>query len=321
MERSRLRLSAPHVVALLLGPAAPIVELAIPMDVFGAAPARASRPGYEVRLCTAEPGPVPLARAVSITTAHGLADLAEADTVFVIGGPAAPPAAIRAAHARGARVVGVGSGVLALARAGLLDGRRAVCRTDVADDLRRRHPAVQVDATGLYTSGDDVITCAGGSALLDLCLGLVRRDHGVAVAHAVARTLVAPPHRAGDQTQVVVLPFPEQTDRLAELLDWIRARLDQPLTLGDLAAAINTSPRTLARRFHATLGTTPIQWLLSQRIEFAQHLLETTLEPIEHIAKITGLGSPSNFRRQFTRATGSSPRSYRRRFAGELGRS
>jgi AraC family transcriptional activator FtrA len=149
-------------------------------------------------------------------------------------------------------------------------------------------------------------------ATLDLCLHLVRRDHGAAVADALSLWLVAPPLRAGDQPQCAAAPVSKTGDRLSGLLDWASARIDQPLTLADMAQAAGVSRRTLARRFHAALGTTPLQWVLAQRIRRAQELLESTDHPMDQVAERSGLGSPGNLRQQFTRALGMSPQRYRR---------
>ncbi|HYH32555.1 MAG TPA: helix-turn-helix domain-containing protein [Pseudonocardia sp.] len=302
--------SRTHVVAVLAVHGAPVVELAVPRAVFGAArpsPARVpgtTAPWYEVRPFDGD-----------------LDQLADAATVVVAGAPGVPPApsvalrrALRAARARGARLVAVGSGTFVLAAAGVLARRRATTHWSAVDDLRRHHPDVLVDGAALYTEDDGILTCAGAAATLDLCLELVRQDHGAAVAHALGRWMVAPPHRAAGQQQLVATPRAEQQDDLAPLLEWASARLDRPLSLADLAQAAGVSPRTLARRFHAALGTTPLQWLLTQRIRLAQELLESTEHPVEQIAGLSGLGSAGNLRQQFARALGVSPQRYRRQF-------
>jgi AraC family transcriptional regulator, transcriptional activator FtrA len=306
----------PHAVAVLAAHPAPGIELAVPTAVFGMPrPAlhdlHRTRGWYEVRICDGD---------------LGLDVMAAADTIVVAAGPDVPPDpeagvhhALRRARARRARIVGIGSGAFVLAAAGVLAGRRATTHWSVCDELRRRHPEVVVDDPVLYTEDDGVFTSPGGAATLDLCLDLVRRDHGVTVAAAVARWLLAPPNRAGDQPQCTVPPVSEAGDQLSELLDWASARLDRPLTLAELARAAGVSPRTLARRFHAALGTTPLQWLLTQRIRRAQELLESTDHPIDQIAERSGFGSPGNLRQQFTRALGMSPQRYRRTFRASAG--
>lgn len=311
-----------HAVAIAVSPGIPIFELAVPCEVFGIHRPDLVDPWYEARLCTVEPGRTPVAGGFSVEGRHGMADLVSADTVIV---PACvsvhadpPPALVRAlrqAHTRGARIAAICSGAFVLAAAGLLTGRRAATHWMHAAELQRRYPDVHVDASVLYVQDGPVFTSAGTAAGLDLCLELVRQDHGTAVANLLARRLVIPPHRSGGQAQYVQTPLPPADDRLAGLLDWALARLDQPLTLTDLARTAGVSTRTLARRFHATVGTSPLQWLLDQRIRHAQHLLETSDEPVERIAVLAGFGSPANLRQHFTRTTGVSPLAYRRTFA------
>lgn len=312
-----------HVVAVAVSSRIPIFELAVPCEVFGTRRPDLVDPWYEFRLCTVVPGRATVAAGFSVDSQHGVADLISADTVIV---PACadvhadpPPAlvdAVQQAYARGARIAAICSGAFVLAAAGLLDGRRATTHWMHAAELRRRYPDVDVDASVLYVQDGPIFTSAGTAAGLDLCLELIRKDHGSAVANAVARRLVIPPHRDGGQSQYVETPLPQTDDHLAGLLDWVLARLDQPLSLADLANAAGLSKRTLARRFQAAVGTSPLQWLLSQRIRHAQHLLETTNEPVERISQIAGFGSPANLRQHFTRATGVSPATYRRTFAG-----
>lgn len=282
-ERHAVEHAVKHVVAVLTTPAASIVELGMPAEVF--MPER-----YAMRFCAAAPGRVTLASGFSIDAPHGLDGLATAGTVIVPGGsvrPIDPPSAIihalRTAAGRGARIVGTGSGTFVLAAAGLLTGRRATTRHDLADDLRRRFPRVLVDSSAPTVVDGGIRTCAGGTTTIDLCRELARHDDR-----------------------------PTTADDLADVIEWATARLAQPLSLADLARAAHVSSRTLARRFEAALGTSPMQWLLAQRIRRAQHLLNTTCEPVERIAGMTGFGSTSNFRLQFTRATGVSPQSYRR---------
>jgi AraC family transcriptional activator FtrA len=324
------RARRPHKVAVLAARPAPGIDLAVPTAVFGALHPTLLRnlPGvrdwYEMRVCggdlvSLEPARRPAGAAIDTDRAPDV--LATADTIIVAAGPDVPPdpqpgirRALRQARARRARLVGIGSGAFVLAAAGVLAGRRATAHWSVCDELRCRHPEVAVEDPVLYTEDGGIFTSAGAAATLDLCLELVRQDHGAAAANALARWLIAPPHRAADQPQLVAAPMSETGDRLSELLEWASARLDQPLTLADLAQAAGVSPRTLARRFHAALGTTPLQWLLAQRIRRAQELLESTDQPIDRIAERSGFGSPGNLRQQFTRALGLSPQRYRRMF-------
>jgi transcriptional regulator GlxA family with amidase domain len=289
--------------------------------VFGMNRLDLPEPWYDVRLCGLDRGRVDVDRGFSVDVEYGLEGLETADTVIVPSAvnvhgvqPAQLGAAIRAAHGRGSRIASICSGAFVLADAGILDGRRATTHWIYAEELGRRYPAVRVDASVLYRQDGQVFTSAGTAAGLDLCLELVRQDHGWAVANQLARRLVIPPHRAGGQAQYVETPLPETDDRFAELLDWALARLDRPLTLIDLAHAGHLSTRTLARRFHAALGTSPMRWLLAERIRRAQELLETTDEPIERVSELVGFGRPSSLRGHFLRATGVSPLAYRRTF-------
>jgi AraC family transcriptional regulator, transcriptional activator FtrA len=310
-----------HVVAVVVTPGAPIFELAVPCEVFGIDRPELADPWYELRLCTVEPGRTRVAAGFEVDPGHGLEVLAEADTIIV---PACgdvhatqPPAlleALRAAHARGARIAAICTGAFVLAAAGLLAGRRATAHWMHAEELSRRHPEIDLDPFVLYAQDGSIFTSAGTAAGLDLCLELVRQDHGSAVANMLARRIVVAPHRGGGQAQFVETPLPRAGDSLAGLLDWALARLDQPLALSDLARAAHLSKRTLARRFESAVGMTPMRWLLAQRIRRAQQLLEATDEPVERIAALAGFGSPANLRQHFSRATGVSPLSYRRTF-------
>jgi transcriptional regulator GlxA family with amidase domain len=316
--------AVPRVVAMIVLPGTPILELAVPTQVFGTDPPGLGGSWYELRMCSDPPGEAAVVPGISVGTSHGFEAIADADTVIVPAGDhdsaVDPPrdliVALQDAHSRGARIAAIRSGTFLVAAAGLLDGRTATTHWAHAEELGRRHPEVQVHPSALYTGDGTIFTCAGGAATLDLCLELIRHDYGVTMANRVGHAMIAPPHRAGEQAQVVQTLW---TDRdLAKLLDWVLARLDQPLTLADLCRAADMSPRTLARRFHSALGTTPVQWLVTQRIRLAQELLETTNEPIQRIAERTGLGTLPNFRRQFTRATGVPPQTFRRTFRGRL---
>ncbi|MHA6619806.1 GlxA family transcriptional regulator [Pseudonocardia sp. DLS-67] len=281
---------ATHAVAVLVTPAASVVELGTPAEVFVHA-------RYVLRYCADDPGGVTLASGFSIDATHGLDQLVTADTVIVPGGPGRAldpqPAishALRTAATRGARFVAGGSGTFVLAVAGLLTGRRATTRHDLADDLRCRFPRVRVDTSAPIVVDGTIRTCAGGTTTAELCRELVRHDDR-----------------------------PDTADDLADVIEWATVRLGDPLSLADLARAAHVSSRTLARRFEAALGTSPMQWLLAQRIRRALHLLDTTCEPVERIARMTGFGSTSNFRLQFTRATGVSPQAHRRAVRERVG--
>jgi transcriptional regulator GlxA family with amidase domain len=224
--------------------------------------------------------------------------------------------ALQRAHRRGARMMSVCSGAFTLAAAGLLDGRRATTHWMHADELARRYPSIDVDPKVLYVDEGDVLTSAGTAAGIDLCLHVVRQDLGADVANAVARRMVVPPHRDGGQAQFVDQPVARCADEdpLSGVLGWMLEHLDEPLTVEDLARRSTMSPRTFARRFRAVTGTTPLQWLLSQRVLLAQRLLETSDDPVELIATRCGFGTAAGLRQHFQRSTGTSPMAYRRTF-------
>ncbi|MEU4575309.1 helix-turn-helix domain-containing protein [Nonomuraea sp. ATR24] len=293
-------------------------ELSLAYEVFGFAPAGVE-PWYDLAVC----GPAPVrAGRFLLEPDHGLGHLPRAHTVIVPGWADVdvdPPAdlvdAVRAAHEAGARVVSLCTGVFVLAAAGLLDGRRATTHWAHTEVLASRYPEVTVDPDVLYVDNGSVLTSAGKAAAMDLCLHLVRLDRGSSVANVVARRLVVPPHRDGGQAQFVTTPVPEPGNHpLTGLFPWVMARLDQPLTVEDLARQARMSSRTLGRHFRSVTGTTPLQWLLTQRIRRAQELLETTGESMDAIAAATGMGTATTLRRNFNRAVGVAPDAYRRTF-------
>ncbi|MFD3497871.1 helix-turn-helix domain-containing protein [Streptomyces sp. NPDC058676] len=294
-------------------------ELAVASEVFGAAPVGVTGPWYDVAVCGS--GAVRVGR-FRLEPDHGLDRLQRADTVIV---PAwadvdeDPPAdlvgAVRAAHEAGARVASLCTGAFVLAAAGLLDGKRATTHWAHTEVLAARYPRVAVDPDVLYVDNGTVLTSAGKAAALDLCLHLVRLDHGSSIANAVARRLVVPPHRAGGQAQFVAAPVPTRDDHpLAALFPWVIERLDQPLTVADLACQARMSSRNLGRHFRAATGTTPLQWMLTQRIRRAQELLETTDDSVDAVATATGMGTATTLRRHFHRTVGVPPDTYRRTF-------
>ncbi|WP_372664194.1 helix-turn-helix domain-containing protein [Amycolatopsis kentuckyensis] len=305
-----------HAVALAATDGMLSFELTIATEVFG------DDPRYDFAVCGS--APVRVGRFLLEPDA-GLDRLARAGTVLVPGWAdvdADPPTdlveAVRAAHAAGARVASLCTGAFVLAAAGLLDGLRATTHWAHTDVLAARFPRVTVDPDVLYVDNGSVLTSAGKAAAMDLCLHLLRADHGPAAANAVARRLVVPPHRAGGQAQYVATPVPPRDDHpLAALLPWITARLDRPLTVEDLARQAKVSTRHLTRHFHAATGTTPLQWLLTQRIRRAQELLENTDSPVETIAAAVGMGTATTLRRHFNRTVGVPPDTYRRTFRGQ----
>ncbi|GAB4585238.1 GlxA family transcriptional regulator [Nocardia sp. IFM 10818] len=301
-------------------------ELSIPATIFGRPQPDLSPDWYELRLCgTGERAPG-AETGLTLRTDYGLDGLVGADTVIV---PSVPEAcvedglplpadlitALREAAAAGARMVSLCTGAFALAEAGLLDGRRATAHWMHTAELARRYPRVRVDDSVLYTDDGDLLTSAGMTAGLDLCLHLVRRDLGARVANQLARRMVVAAHRTGGQAQFIDLSVPATDEHtLAPVLDWARANLDQPLTIEDLARRAAVSPRTLYRRLQETTGTTPLQWLLNQRLGRAQTLLETTHLSVEKVAELSGLGTANNLRHHFLKQIGVSPSDYRRAF-------
>ncbi|WP_063049793.1 GlxA family transcriptional regulator [Nocardia arthritidis] len=307
-----------HRVVALVRPLQSTFELGCAAEVFGTE--RAGVPQYyEFEVCAERPGPVATTSGYALSVSRGLSALASADTVLIPGwAPVDAPLpdrvrrALLRAHARGARLVTICSGVFALARTGLLDGRSATTHWARAAQLAREFPEVRVEPDVLYVDHGDVATSAGAGAGIDLCLHLVRQDHGAAHAALIARHMVMPPHREGGQLQYA--PPPPPADALDGLLEWAGARLGTPLSVSDLAAQLSVSPRTLARRFADQLGTSPGAWLLSRRVAEARLLLEETELPVEAIAARVGLTSAVNLRRRFRAQVGTTPGAYRRAF-------
>jgi transcriptional regulator GlxA family with amidase domain len=294
-------------------------ELAVALEIFGNAPQDATRAWYEVLVCG--PGPVQIGP-FTIEPQHGLDRLATADSVIVpaIADVDAPLSdglvdAVRVAHESGARVASLCTGAFVLGAAGLLDDRSATTHWAHTSALSARHPRAVVDPGVLYTDNGSVLTSAGKAAAVDLSLHLIHLDHGASVANAAARRLVMAPHRPGGQAQFVTTPVSATGDhRLAQLLSWAQQRLDQPLTIDDLARQANLSPRQLGRQFLSVTGRTPLQWLSTQRVRHAQGLLETTESSIEAVAAASGMGTATTLRRQFKRVVGVPPDTYRRSF-------
>ncbi|MEU1980647.1 helix-turn-helix domain-containing protein [Nocardia sp. NPDC019395] len=307
-----------HRVVALVRPVQSTFELGCAVEVFGTC--RDGVPQYyEFEVCAERPGQVPTSAGYAITVTRGLAELSRADTVLIPGwSPVEAPLsaevrrALLRAHDRGARLVTICSGVFALARTGLLDGRSATTHWARAAQLAREFPRVRVEPDVLYVDHGDVATSAGAGAGIDLCLHLVRQDHGAAHAALVARHMVMPPHREGGQAQFAPPQLP--VDALDGLLDWAGERLETPLSVGDMAAYLSISPRTLARRFADRLGTSPGAWLLARRVAEARTLLEDTDLPVEAIAVRVGLTSSVNLRRRFRAHLGTTPGAYRRAF-------
>ncbi|TVT61212.1 helix-turn-helix domain-containing protein [Amycolatopsis rhizosphaerae] len=323
MAAVRLDTGTGKTVSVLLYPGMSSFELGIVTEVFGLPRPELDVDWYRLTICAERPGTVPVLGGAAIHTRHGLDTFAAADLVIVPGvsdvhGDCSPElvAALRRAHDRGARVVSICSGAFALAAAGLLDGRRATTHWQYAAELARRFPRVEVDADVLYVDGDDVLTSAGSAAGLDLCLHLVRRDHGPTIATMVARRLVVPPHREGGQAQFIETPV--LTDTAAEAvtrsMTWALAHLAEPITVETLARRANMSSRTYLRRFTRVTGTSPIRWLIGQRVHASLPMLEKTTRSIDEIAASVGFDSTVSYRQHFARAMRTPPSAYRRAF-------
>ena len=315
-------------------------ELGVVVEVFGLARPELggllAAPWYGLKVCADRPGAaLDSVGGFTLTARHGLDDLAAADTVVIPGvrnafsGVGAPPGrqaagvspglveALRTAHERGARIVSICSGAFALAAAGLLDDKEATTHWRYAELLQQRHPRVRVNPDVLYVDNGDVLTSAGSAAGIDLCLHLVRRDHGAKVANSVARRFVVAPHRDGGQAQFIeaaVRPVEEDEDGIARSMQWALDHLSDPLTVSVLARAARMSDRSYLRHFTARNGTSPMRWVVTQRIAASLALLEAPEGSVEEIAAAVGFESAATFRHHFGRVMRTSPTAYRRSF-------
>lgn len=308
-----------HKVAILAFDGVVPFDLSIPCEVFGRVRAPDGAPAYAVRVCGRR-GAIQT-RNFTLRAPGTLADIRSADTVVVPGiddverdmSPAVL-ASLRAAWKAGVRIVSICSGAFLLGAAGLLDGRRATTHWIAAAELARRYPTACIEPDALFVDEGRLVTSAGASAGLDMCLHLVRLDHGEAVAADAARLAVAPLIRDGGQAQFIRQAPPRTTAGLAATLDWILANLDRSLDVRMLADRAGMSERSFARHFRDQTGSSPVQWLLAARVRAAQELLEITPAPIEEVARQVGFESPITFRSRFRRIVGISPIAYRRRF-------
>lgn len=296
-------------------------EFGIAVEMFGL-PRPELANWYDFHLCAVDRGPMRAAGGMRVLADGGLDELGEAGTIIVPGwrGADAPPpepllAALRAAHARGARLLSFCSGVFVLAAAGLLDGRRATTHWRYVDALASRHPRIRIEPDVLYVDEGALLTSAGSAAALDLSLHLIRRDYGPQVANTVARRAVVPAHRDGGQAQFIQSPLPAQGEGLGALLAWMRAHLEQPLSLAVLAARARMSERTLLRRFEEATGCSPRQWLVRERLGRARQLLEGSDVGVDRVAEMCGFGSADTLRHHFRQHLRLSPARYRERFA------
>ncbi len=317
------QLNSRPVVAVMIGEGVALFEMAAAWEVFATDRSALGVPWYDAFFCAPDRGPIRTGSpGVTVSGARPLSALKRASTVIV------PPMiekhpdtleALRQAHGRGARIASLCTGAFVLAAAGLLDGRTATTHWTRAATLAERYPAIDVDPRVLYTESDGILTSAGSAACLDLCLHMVAQDYGADIANQVARDLVVPPHRAGGQAQFVETPMlvSGSTDLFADTLEWAIAHLADPISVDLLAHRAGMSSRTFARRFRECAGVTPHQWVLRQRVQLAQRLLEVTDLPIEQVATDSGLGSATNLRIQFRQVLGTSPTSYRRTFQAQ----
>ncbi len=314
-----------HRVAVVITSRLPVLELAVPIEVFGTERRDLADPWYDVALVAGEPGDLEVQGGLRVLPDHGLEHLDRADTIII---PACdritqvtPPGplldALRRAHARGARIAALCTGAYLLAAAGLLDGLRATTHWMNLDDFAERFPRVLIDRNVLFTDNDGrTYTSAGSAAGIDLCLHLVRQDLGAHVAAVVAKRMVVPVQREGGQAQYVdhdTVPV-APPKAFAEVLDWANEHLDQQLTVGDLARRAALSRRHFHRSFVRATGQTPLQWVQSQRIRRAQVLLEQTELTVEQIASRTGFANSNTLRTHFVRAVTVSPQQYRHTF-------
>jgi len=313
-----------HVVAALIAHGVAPFELGVACEVFGIQRPELVDPWYRLVVCSADEPPIRSSwSSFSLVQVSPLSALDRADTIVIPAWPAhsreAPAevvVALQRAFRRGARILTVCTGAFLAARAGLLDGLPASTHWMYAAELAEQFPAVDVRPDVLYVDAGQVLTSAGTAAGIDLCLHVVRKDHGAEVANAVARRMVVPPQRHGGQAQFAEAPVPScpEDDPLADVVDWAVANLDRDLPVEALAARAAMSPRTFARHFRSATGTTPLQWVLRQRVLLAQRLLETTDEPVERIAQRVGFGSATVLRAHFGRQLRTTPLAYRRTF-------
>lgn len=313
-----------HDVVALVGEGLAAFELGVVAEVFGIDRSEAGLPVHDFAVAAMDPVPLTTSSGFQVSTAHGLERLATADLIAIPAWPltrVAPEpvlASLRAAHARGARIMTVCTGSFLLAQTGLLDGRRATTHWRYADTFSRQFPAIDVDPSVLYVDDDPLFTSAGTAAGIDLCLHLLRKEYGARMANCIARRMVVPPHRDGGQAQFVDTYVPEPYDSadLAPLLEWLMQHLDEPHTVTSLARRAAMSERTFARRFRAATGATPHAWLLKQRVQLAQRLLETGERGVEEVARLSGFGTAAMLRHHFVKERGTSPAAYARTFGG-----
>lgn len=300
-------------------------EFGVAFEVFGLSRPEMGRDWYRYAVCSIEPGPFNAAGGLVVNATSDRSVLRKADLIVVPGwraidAPVPNPliADLVRAHARGARVMSLCSGITVLAACGFLDGRRATTHWRYVDSIADRFPRIRLEPDMLYVDEGDVLTAAGSAAGIDLCLHVVRKDFGPEAANCVARRLVVPPHRDGGQAQFIQRPVARERDnaRLGPMIDWLRARLDQIHSIRHLAAQAGMSLRTFQRRFEQVTGLPPGEWLIAERIRLAQeHLERDAAATLEDIAAKCGFGSLETMRHHFRRRAGTTPAVYRKRFS------
>lgn len=310
-------------VAALIGDGVLTFDFACACEVFGYDRSDIVEPWYRFLVVSQDPPPIRSSTGFALSPELGLDALEEADTIVIPGWAddfreprPETIAALRAAYDRGARLMSICIGAFVLASTGLLDGRRATTHWRWAERLQERFPRIRVDPSVLYIDDGQILTSAGTAAGIDLGLHVVRLDYGAEVANQVARRIVMPPHRDGGQAQYIETPVPDTPaeDPIGDALRWILEHLDEEVTIDSLASRAAMSERTFLRHFRATTGTTPLDWILRQRIALAQRLLETTDLPLEFIAERSGFGSAVTMRHHFAKRVQTSPQAYRRTF-------
>jgi AraC family transcriptional activator FtrA len=314
------RLAGPT-VSVLLGNDMSVFELGIVTEIFGFPLPTHDTNWYQLTICAEQPDLVPILGGAAMKTDNGLETFTSASTVIVPGGnPRAEQSArvgeaLRTAHRRGARVVSICTGTFALAAAGLLDGRRATTHWMMTDLLGERFPSVNVDPSALYVEDDNIFTSAGSASGIDLCIHLVRQDFGPSIANEVARRLATAPHREGYHPQVVEAPvqIDPEDGRVTNSMIWALTNIDQPVTVDALARRAHMSTRSYLRNFRKATGTSPMRWLIRQRIQASLPLLEKTRLSIEQVAAQVGFERAITYRHHFGQIMGNSPTAYRRK--------
>jgi AraC family transcriptional regulator, transcriptional activator FtrA len=320
-KRPRARAPQNRLVVALAYDGLCTFEFGVAVEIFGLERPEMGGAWYRFGVAAIEPGPLRAAGGIRIESDGGLRLVERAGTIIVPGWRGAEArvpdrliAALRRAHKRGARLLSFCSGVFVLAATGLLDGRRATTHWRYAERLARAYPQISVVPDVLYIDEGNLLTAAGSAAGIDLSLHLIRRDWGASAANSVARRLVVPPHRDGGQAQFIERPGEDRVGTLEETRRWAAERLGEQLDVAAMARHAAVSPRTFARRFREETGTTPLQWLLSQRVLEARRLLERTDLPIDEVAWRSGFGTAASLRDHFRRVTATTPTAYRRSF-------